>query len=301
LRSMGAALGLLGALPVALCPVAQASQRTIDQQQQADPSGTVEIISVAGSVTVSGWDQPEVAVTGQLGERVERVELTSSDHHTLVRVVLPHDIGFHFLRDDGSAHLTIRVPSRSSLEVSLVSSELIVSGVSGSQQLRTVSGNIKSDGGGAANINSVSGNVHLVVPDTTAARVETISGDVTVSGAGGDVSISTMNGDGKLSLGMLHSFRLQTVSGDFDIHAGLDAGAQFSTQSVSGDVKVEFSGAPGAEFDLQSLSGDISNCTAPKATHPQYGPGSRLNFSAGNGQAHVHMSSTSGDLGLCAR
>jgi hypothetical protein len=296
----GTVLGLLVALPGTFSPITPASARNVDQHQPADPSGTVEIVNVAGSIAVNGWDRPEVSVTGQIGSHVERVELTSSDHHTLVRVILPHGIGLNF-GGDGSARLTIRVPTHSSLEVSLVSSDLTVNGVSGSQQLRTVSGDVTSDGGGAARITSVSGDVHLSVPDGTSAQVESTSGDLTVNGAGGDVSISTMSGDGHMRLGTLHSFSLHTVSGQFEIDGRLDPAAQFTAESVSGDVKVALSGAPAAEFDLQSLSGDISNCTTEKATRSQYGPGSRLNFSTGDGKARVHMSSTSGDLSLCAR
>jgi hypothetical protein len=300
LLPMTTALALLAILPGAFDPISQAASRAVDQQQAADPNGTVEIVNVAGSVTVTGWDRPEVAVTGQIGDRVDRVEISSSDHHTLVRVVLPHGIGLHF-GGDGSAHLTIRVPTHSDLEVSLVSSDLTVTGVSGPQQLRTVSGDIKTDGGAAAHITSVSGDVRLSTPTATAAQIETMSGDLTVNGPGGDVSISTVSGGGHLKLGALHSFRLSTVSGDFDIDAHLDDGGQFTTESVNGDIKVAFSGAPAAAFDLRSLSGDISNCTAQRATQSQFGPGSRLSFSTGDGQARVSMSSTSGDLSLCAR
>lgn len=278
LLSIGAALGVLGLVPGALAPVAHASTSAINQQQPADPTGTVEIINVAGSVTVSGWDRPQVSVTGQIGDNVERVELSGSDHHTLVRVVLPHGSG------DDSADLTIRVPTRSSLEVSLVNADLTVTGVSGSQLVRTVNGGVR-----------------LTVPDGTAAHIQTTNGDVAVDGAGGDVGISTVSGGGHLRLGSLRTFSLHTVSGHFDVSARLYPAALFTVESISGDVKVDFSGAPAAEFDLQSLSGQISNCTAQKATQPEFGPGSRLNFSTGDGQAHVRMTSTSGKLELCVR
>ena len=299
LLPIAAALGLLGALPGALGPQAHASTRSIDQHQPADPAGTVEIVNVAGEIDVSGWDHAEVSVTGEVGDRVERVELSHSDHHTLVRVVLPQGIGTHF-GGDGSAHLTIHVPNRSSLQVSLVSSDLKVTGVSGTQQLRTVSGEITSEGGGAATITTASGDVHLSVTDGAAAHVETISGDVSVNGAGGDVSVSTVSGGGHLGLQALRSFNLRTVSGDFEISARLEGPAQFAAEAVSGDVKVDLAGAPAAEFDLHSLSGDISTCGPEKPVRPRYGPGSRLTFSTGEGGANVRMSSTSGDLSVCA-
>src|ERR1700722_17040630 len=201
---------------------AGASEHSIDQHQSVDPNGIVDIVEVAGSVVVSGWDQPEVAVTGQAGDDVQRVEVSSPGNRTTIHVLVP---GGGHGRGDGSAKLVIRVPTHSSLNVSLVSADLKLSGVSGAQQIRTVSGEIKSDGGGAARINTVSGDVQLSVPDATAAEIETMSGNVTVNGAGGDVSISTVSGDGRLALGALRSFRLRTVSGDFIIGAGLEAAA----------------------------------------------------------------------------
>jgi hypothetical protein len=275
-----------------------ASTRTIDQHQAAEPQGSVEIINVAGSIQVSGWDKPEVSVTGEIGERVERVELTGSGNRTTLRVILPS--GNHW-GGDGSARLTVHVPKASALEVSLVASDLDVAGVSGAQQLRTVSGGVRSVGGAAARINTVSGAVNLSVANQAGAEVESISGDLTVEGAGGDVSVQTVSGNGRLALGSVAKLRLRTVAGKFSISASLAAGARLEGESVSGDLTLALKNAPGAEFDLQTLSGDITNCDGPGPQHPTYGPGSRLRFTSGDGKAEVHLSSKSGNLDLCTR
>ena len=123
---------LFSLLALALLPAqSDAAARNIDQHQAADPNGTVEIQNVAGSVEVSGWDKPEVSVTGQIGERVERVDLTNDGHRTIVHVVLPSGSTWG---GDGSARLVVHVPKASALEVSLVSADLDVTGVSGAQQ-----------------------------------------------------------------------------------------------------------------------------------------------------------------------
>jgi len=277
---------------------AAAATRSVDEHQSADPNGTVEIINVAGSVIVSGWERNEVAVSGRIGDKVQGVELSGSGAHLTVRVVLPE--GTHW-GGDGAARLTINVPQGSALNASLVSSDLTVTGVSGAQQLRTVSGDITSQGMGAARINTVSGDVRLSVPKGTRAEVQSVSGEMTVDGAGDEVAVSSVSGDGHLTLGALSHFHLSTVSGDFVITGALSSGADFEAESLSGDMHVTFSGQPAAQFDLQTLSGDIANCSAPQATKAHYGPGTRLNFSSGDGSAQVHLSSKSGDLSLCAR
>jgi hypothetical protein len=91
------------------------------------------------------------------------------------------------------------------------------------------------------------------------------------------------------------------VSGDFKIDGWLDPAAAVDVQSVSGDVHLDLSGAPKAQFDVHSLSGTIHNCNGPQAVQAQYGPGSRLSFTTGDGKAQVRMTSTAGELDLCAK
>jgi hypothetical protein len=86
------------------------TQGLIHGRQQivpADPAGTVEVVNVEGSIEISGWDQPSVEVSGNIGDKVERVDVTSSANHTTVRVVLPSGNSWD---GDSSAHLKIRVP-----------------------------------------------------------------------------------------------------------------------------------------------------------------------------------------------
>lgn len=283
---------------ISIATPAGAAMRSIEQHQSADPAGTVEIINVAGSVDVIGWDKSEVAVTGQVGERVERVDITGADKHVTVRVVLP--IGGHW-NGDGAAELTIHVPKQSTLSVSLVSADLKIGGVSGPEQVHTVSGKVISDGGGGARVNTISGDVELSVPPGTPAEVSTVSGHIAVRGAEGEVSIKSVSGDGQLTLGTVSKFHLESVSGDFVINARLASGAQFEASAVSGDLESNFAGASGATYQLSSLSGEISSCTDPKPTSPRFGPGTSLSFTSGDGKASVELSSKSGNLKLCTK
>jgi hypothetical protein len=47
------------------------------------------------------------------------------------------------------------------------------------------------------------------------------------------------------------------------------------------------------------MSGNISNCFGPKPKEAQYGPGSRLVFRSGEGNAHVQIETKSGNVSLC--
>lgn len=278
---------------------ALAATRNFSAQKSADPAGTVEIVNVEGMIEVSGWDQPTVEVTGTIGDRVERVDVTSSANRTTVRVVLPNGSSW---TGDSEARLKIRVPQKSSLEVSLVSADLRVSGVNGNQHLKAVSGDIQGDvGGGELQVDTVSGDVRLTAHNGHSAQIKTVSGDVTVSGTDGEFTLQTVSGDATATLGDLARANLQTVSGDINVSAGaLAAQGQLDADSVSGDLRVHFSATPDADIDVQSFSGDIRNCFGPKPVEQEYGPGSRLNFRSGKGSGHVHIDTKSGDVELCA-
>jgi DUF4097 and DUF4098 domain-containing protein YvlB len=286
---------------VLLCATALpalAATRSVDEHQSADPAGTVEIVNVSGAVEVVGWDQAVVAVSGTIGERVERVEVTGSGARVTVRVVLPKG---NFHHDEGDAHLRVQVPRMSALEVSLVSADLRVGGVSGDQHLQTVSGDISGEAGGNLQVNTVSGDVHLEAHDARSTRIKTVSGDTTLTGGAGEINVESVSGDAHLMLGEMRQAHFETVSGDLNIVGALDTSGQLEATTVSGDVNVNFSAAPDADIDVQSFSGDISNCFGPKAVEQQYGPGSRLSFRSGKGGGHVHIDTKSGDVGLCTR
>ncbi|HVN99500.1 MAG TPA: DUF4097 family beta strand repeat-containing protein [Steroidobacteraceae bacterium] len=283
----------------ALALPAQAATRSFSAQKPADPSGTVEIVNVAGSIEVTGWNQPTVDVSGTLGDRVERVDVTRSANRTTVRVVLPDGGGWH---GDSEAKLKIRVPQDSSLDVSLVSADLKVSGVGGSHHLQTVSGDIEGEvGSGGLQVNTVSGDVHLTAHNGHGAQVKSVSGDVYLSGTSGDLTLNTVSGDLIATVTELAHASLESVSGDIKVDAAaLAAQGQVDVTTVSGDLRLHFATPPDADIDVQSFSGDISNCFGPKPVEEKYGPGSRLNFRSGKGGGRVHVDSKSGDVELCA-
>lgn len=275
---------------------ALAATRPVNEHKAADPSGTVEIINVSGAVEVTAWDQPQVAVTGTIRERVERVDVSSAGTRVTVRVVLPSG---NMKNNEGDANLKIQVPRHSSLEVSLVSADLKVAGVDGDENLQTVSGDVMGDAGGSLQVSTVSGDVQLAARNAKSTRIKTISGDAKFSGGAGEVNFESVSGDAQLSLGALKHSHFETVSGELTIAGTLEASGQLDASSVSGDIHLKFTAPPEADFDLQTLSGDISNCFGPKPVEQHYGPGSRLSFRSGQGGGHVRVDTKSGDIGLC--
>jgi DUF4097 and DUF4098 domain-containing protein YvlB len=288
-----ASLALL-AMPLA----ADAATRQVSERRPAAADGIVEISNVAGSVTVNGWDKAEVEVTGTLGDKVERLEFTGTGNRTTVRVVLPARSGWG---GDSEARLTIRVPAKSAVRASLVSADLRTDGVSGDQELQSVSGDISGTAGGNLEVESVSGDVKLSAPNARNTEIETVSGNATLTGASGDIELSTVSGDARLKLGTVSRARFSAVSGDVDFAGTLARGGRIEAEAVSGDVALRFTGALAAEIDVQSFSGDIRNCFGPKPVTARAGPGSSLQFQHGSGDGRVSIETKSGNISVCDR
>jgi hypothetical protein len=274
---------------------AQAAERSVDLHKPADPAGQVEIIDISGHIEVVGWDQPEIAVSGTIGDRVERVELSVDGDHATVRVVLPA----LSLSGNGDAHLVVHVPQKSLVRGSLVSAGLETRDLLGEQRLRTVSGDINARVLRGGSVNSVSGDVHVTVGGTEGLEIETISGDVHADGAISSLRVQTVSGELQIQLSTFTALRLKSISGEVQFAGSLAAGGRLDAESVSGEIRLRFAATPAADFDIESRTGEISNCFGPAPQTPQHGPGSHLVFRSGDGASRVRVSTLSAEIRLC--
>jgi DUF4097 and DUF4098 domain-containing protein YvlB len=275
-----------------------ANGRTFDQQTPAQPRGVVEITNVSGSIEVTGWDRSEVNVHAELGNDVQRVEMSSEGGHTSIKVLLPHSSA-----GGGDARLQVKIPKDSELDVSAVSADVTTSGVLGVQRLSAVSGDISAElAGSEVELKTVSGDVRLKGHGQAARlHVSAVSGDLRLEHVGGDIEASTVNGALTASLDSAHSVRARTTSGDLRFDGTLAHGATLEATSVSGSLSVHAGADGGYAYEVSSFSGDISDCFNASPEHTKYGPGSHLNGSRGEGMGHVRLKTMSGDVKLCDR
>jgi DUF4097 and DUF4098 domain-containing protein YvlB len=291
---------LLGLLTVA--GLAHADSGSFEKKVAADPHGVVEISNVSGRTDISGWDNAEVEVKGNLGGGVDRVDVTSDHGRTIVKVIVPN----HTLRS-GAADLQIRVPRDSELDVSGVSSDVTATDVEGVLQLKTVSGNVKTDVfSRSADVKTVSGDVALRGRGKGPGiriHIATISGNIRVDRTGGDLDASTVSGDMNVRLDPTRSVRVRTTSGDFGFEGRLAKGASMEAETISGDLTVRVVPEGGLDYEINTFSGDIRNCMGAEAERvSKYGPGRRLLGTRSNNSAdaaRIRLKTMSGDVELC--
>jgi DUF4097 and DUF4098 domain-containing protein YvlB len=285
-----------------LTPVALA-ERPVDKSAPADPQGEVEISSVAGEVSIAGWDRDEVQVTGTLGDQVERLDFVSDPKRTVIKVVMKKgSAGWD--DDEGEAELSIRIPAGSRLAANTVSADLSVTGIRGALRLQTVSGEMSSEiAAEDVEAKTVSGDIVLRGENKPAVvTVTTVSGDAQVRRAAGEIVASSVSGSLNLELDQITRARARTTSGDLELKGALAREARVDAETISGEVDLDFKGPVNAEFEIESFSGDIDNCFGQQSqSTDKHGPGSELHFRQGDGSARVRVQSLSGDIRVCGR
>ncbi len=272
------------------------AEKTIQEHLTVDPQGSIEIVNVAGSLDLSGWDRPEIEVTGSAGDDVERIDVSTSGTRSTVRVVSRSGLGWHSANE---AHLIIHVPAKSAISATLVSASLKLKNLLGDMNLQSVSGDMSGEVGGNLRASAVSGNIRIKAPGANAIEVKTVSGDIRIFGGGGEVEVTTISGDAEVNVAALKRGRFKSVSGDLTTGLTLAADGAIEGESVSGSLHFDFASPPSAEFDVQSFSGNIVNCFGPKPSESRYGPGSRLTFKNGEGKGRIHIETKSGGVRLC--
>jgi DUF4097 and DUF4098 domain-containing protein YvlB len=273
----------------------------IEKRAPADPKGEVEIVNIAGSVRVMGWNRAEVDVRGELDDSAERLDFVSEGTRTVIRVVLPRN-----RNNSGGSDLIVRIPEASSLTVNTISADQEIDGVKGAQRLQAVSGLIHSEVSGEDfQAKTISGDV--LVAGASGAKpaiytVTTVSGDLTLSKISGEVDVETVSGDMTVEASELSRARVRTTNGDMELTTKLANGGRLDAETINGDVTLKILGTVDAEFDIHTFNGEIESCYGEETVRSrERGPGHDLTFTRGSGSARVRIKTMNGGVDLCGK
>ena len=284
-------LGLLLGMPL----LAEEVDKTLD----AAPDGQVDISNISGSITVTGWNRDAVEVTGTLDRNVKELVFERDGDRVTIQVKVPRKGGRGI-----DADLDIRVPEKSSIDVSGVSADIKVKNVRGVQRLQTVSGEVETESfGNDVSAESVSGDVEIAGDASdTETNISSVSGDVALARGSGIVRASSVSGDVVIDEGTFTRAELDTVNGDVVFRSGLRKGGRFAAETVNGELDIEFAGDVSARIDIETFNGSIRNCFGPDPERTsKYTPGLELSFTEGAGDGRVEMSTMNGDISLCKK
>ncbi|UXI67626.1 DUF4097 family beta strand repeat-containing protein [Tahibacter amnicola] len=286
-----------------LAPALAQAGTPINETRAVDAAARIEIHNIKGEVNVTGWDKPEVAITGTLGDGAKRLGVDGSGSHLEIRVEGPDKssswFGWGADTAMGDTILNIKVPRKASVEIGVVSAAVVVSDLSGGElQIDSVSGRIRTQADASRlRIESVSGDVSF---DGKAGEteVETVSGDVVARGVGGHVRVETVSGTlDILANAPMDDVTAGSVSGDIELRGSLAGAGRIHVETMSGDVKLGLRGDLAAKIEAETFSGTLRSDFGT-VEKPEHGPGSSLEATVGGGSGRVEIDAFSGDVSI---
>jgi len=146
--------------------------------------------------------------------------------------------------------------------------------------------------------NSTSGQVRyeIIVPDGTELdSVETVNGDVTISGVFGNVTAESVNGDLDIS-DLVGDVSLSTVNGSVNAAFAQCEGEQsIKTETVNGRVTISLPESSDVQITADTLNGGINGRDFGLVTDKGF-VGSDLNGKIGNGSARLNIDTVNGSI-----
>jgi hypothetical protein len=284
---------------------AAGAQQAIDETRTLASDARVEVHNIKGSIRISAGNEDRLRLTGQLGKDA-KLEIEGDDPDALkIEVEYPNSSGWGWGwgggGSGGDTHLVLELPRGVRLEVSAVSAEVEISGISGSVleaetvsgslvltesapgklELSTVSGALRADTGAESiQLESVSGELRVVAPRARSLRAETVSGDL-------EVELAQPAQD----------IRIETVSGSARLLGGPAPGGSLRAETLSGRLRLELPASTSARISAESFSGRIRSAVG-EVEKAEFGPGSSLSGQIGDGSARIQLETFSGDLDL---
>jgi DUF4097 and DUF4098 domain-containing protein YvlB len=288
-------------LPIALLLLAGAARAAtpIDERRAVNADAHVEVSNIKGSVTVSGWDKPEVAISGTLGDGAKGLAVEGGAEHLVIKVLPPDKQGWFSWGADarmGDTRLDLKVPKGAQMKIEVVSADVSLSGVAGrALDVNSVSGKLRLDSAAKeVDIESVSGNIDLVGA-ADRAHLETVSGNIRAQGLKGQIKFETVSGSIDAESGTYSEISAGSVSGDVNLRGTPTAAARIEVETMSGDVRLVLPADVSARLRASSFSGSIRSDFG-KVKEPEHGPGSSLDATSGGGDGQVKIETFSGDI-----
>ena len=268
--------------------------RPIDETVTLPADGTVRVSNVAGSVKVTGGSGTQVHITGTADEKVKDVSIETKGDEVKIEVELEDHIRGH----GGEAALLIQMPSGARLEVETVSASIDVDGLKGELELTSVSGGIDVRGDAkSAELESVSGSIDV---DGAVGRVETssVSGATTLRGIHGSIESETTSGSIDITASEAEHVECTSVSGSLRFTGKPKKDAELTFENFSGSVELSLPADLDADVEVHSFSGSIDSEFGGKVERPEFGPGSSLAETFGEGSARISVNTFSGGASI---
>ncbi|HMA02084.1 MAG: DUF4097 family beta strand repeat-containing protein [Gemmatimonas sp.] len=260
-------------------------------------SGSIDLQSFSGDITVTAWDRDEVKIHARSRNGMH----FESSPSRVSLVENPGDHGDYQDRaDEGRSYgIEISMPKSARLVMRSISGDIRVRDVA-DVEAHSVSGDLNAENiASHAALETVSGDLS-VINASAGLHASSVSGDVTARKITGEVSAQSVSGDVVLQDVTSAYVRSETVSGEVHFSGPVDPKGRYEFHSHSGDVDLDLTGGAGnATLEVETYSGDLE--TGCSMTLQPGGRGDRMGkrgtLTMGNGGgAHFVLKTFSGDV-----
>lgn len=270
--------------------------KPISERRSAKPDENVVINNVAGSVLVTGTNQPEIVVTGTIGDGV-KLEIKQWEGRTAIRVVQDQETAQRW-EHNGGAELQIKLPRGSNVEISTISADITANNITGSTALQSVSGDITTtEGIEKLRAKTISGTI-AISHATASLEAEAVSGDIKITRAKNLVNAQTVSGDVTVQGAELEQLSVRSVSGAVRVESSLSRDAKVRISNHSGDVTLTIPAATAGKFHLITRSGEIHNTLTSDRSKALFMGGEKMEFTTGNGTGSINVEAFTGEITL---
>jgi DUF4097 and DUF4098 domain-containing protein YvlB len=270
------------------------AQSAVNRTLPLNADGAVRIYALTGTVTVRGWDQDAIRISGELGSGNR---LHAGGGRTAVKAFVEADDD----RQPRPSRLEVMVPARAKVWIKTATATVLVSGVSGSVDAYVIGGLIRVTGNPAdLNAEAIDGNIE-VIGSPGWVRAKSAGGTVSLRGGSRDATLSTVTGriavQGQPGAARFERARFESVTGDIVFSGEIQRGADVRFDSNGGSVDIVMAGGASAEVEASTISGTIRNgLTTSRPVRGRFGRGSELLTSAGDGGARITVRTFSGPI-----
>jgi hypothetical protein len=230
-----------------------AAQERIERIFAVAPDVALRVHNLVGRVEIVGWDRDSIRVIAVIppnggrffgggGGRAAKLGIEGQDPS----LAGPPSV------------VEVWVPSAARLWVKTATASARLVNVMGEVEVLTVTGPITVSGAPrVATLESIDGAVTLTGA-ATVVRARSGAGEVRIDGLRGDLTVTTVQGAVSVTGGELIAARIQTVSGPVSIAVAPPPSAQLEVESHDGPVTLRLTPPVDARFDLSSVKGSIT-------------------------------------------
>lgn len=288
---------LAGGILLGVSPLPTSAQRNVSERFAAARDGSVQIMNIAGSVKITGWDRDSIAVTGTVHDTpAQRFAVHRSDAgvkigiwDTTVERVPPSTID-------------VRVPARSQVWVRTGSASIFAAGLSGGIDVNSVGGDIEIRGSPReAFAESMTGAIVLDVR-TGIARAKTVTSAIRLHGVISDATATSVSGSILIEHADIARGSFENVDGELRFVGTIRPAATLSFVTHAGAVEFLLPAATAADFRVGTYEGSLSSeFDVPVHTRASKIKGSEQTFTLGRGSAEVNVRTFRGRIVIRSR